>query len=86
MPWCEECSKYMTPSSMKEDGTCPSCGKPVEEPEIQSTITAKNVNVKDLAKGDDGKDGKAPWHFKLLLAILAVYLGWRFYQLVTGQL
>lgn len=27
-----------------------------------------------------------PWHFKVMVALLVVYLGWRFFQLVTGQL
>ena len=26
---------------------------------------------------------KVPWHFKLLLVLVAVYLGWRLIQLVT---
>jgi hypothetical protein len=32
MPWCEECAKYMAPSAMNEDGSCPTCGNPVEAP------------------------------------------------------
>jgi hypothetical protein len=28
----------------------------------------------------------APWHFKLLIAITVVYLGWRFVQLATALL
>jgi len=32
MPWCEECAKYMAPSAMNEDGTCPVCGNEIEEP------------------------------------------------------
>ncbi len=32
MPWCEECSKYLTPSSMSADGSCPKCGAVIEEP------------------------------------------------------
>ncbi len=31
MPWCEECAKYMAPSAMNEDGTCPTCGRQIEE-------------------------------------------------------
>ena len=31
MPWCEECAKYMAPSAMNEDGTCPACGRTIEE-------------------------------------------------------
>ena len=29
---------------------------------------------------------KAPWHFKLLVAAVVVYLTWRAVQLVTGAL
>ncbi len=32
MPWCEECAKYMAPSAMNDDGTCPTCGRQIEEP------------------------------------------------------
>ena len=31
MPWCEECSRYWTPNSMHDDGTCPTCGAEVAE-------------------------------------------------------
>ena len=75
MPWCEECSKYWAPSAMNADGTCPTCGRSVE---AQQPITAKNVNVRKLAAGgEDGDDAQAPWHFKLLMVLLAAYLGWR---------
>ena len=78
MPWCEECAKYWTPSAMKADGTCPTCGRAVD---AQQPITAKNVDVKGLAAGDDADGAKAPWHFTLLVTLLALYLGWRVVQL-----
>lgn len=70
MPWCEECSKYLTPSSLKEDGTCPQCGRPVAEHETSST------DEKSAAE-------KAPWHFKLMIVALIVYLVWRFIDLFS---
>jgi len=78
MPWCEDCAKYWTPSAMKSDGSCPTCGRSVD---AQKPITAKNVDVKRLAAGDDASEAKAPWHFKLLMVMLAAYLGWRVVQL-----
>ena len=80
MPWFEDCAKYYTPSAMHEDGTCPSCGR---ELAAQQPITAKNLNLRKLAAGDDGDedDTKAPWHFKLLMVLLALYLGYRVVQL-----
>jgi hypothetical protein len=73
MPWCEECAKYWTPSAMNEDGTCPSCGRVVEA----QKATPKNLDIKRLAAGDDEEQAKAPWHFKLLMVLLVLYLGWR---------
>lgn len=80
MPWCEDCAKYWTPSAMNEDGTCPTCGRAVE---AQQPITAKNLDLRKLAAGESGdeEDAKAPWHFKLLMVMLAAYLGWRVVQL-----
>jgi len=66
MPWCEECAKYWTPNSMNDDGTCPACGRVVEAPVEDET-----------GESDEG----APWHFKLLVVALVVYLGWRFVQI-----
>ena len=70
MPFCEPCAKYWTPNSMNEDGTCPQCGELVEEP-----------HAHDGEVGGD--DEKTPWHFKLLVFTLGVYLTWRFVQIFT---
>ena len=81
MPWCEHCAKFWTPSSMKADGSCPTCGRvlPVAgtQAEAESPLTAKELNVREMA----GEDAKAPWHFKVLVALAVLYLGWRLVQL-----
>ena len=69
MPWCEDCAKYLTPTAMGDDGTCPTCGRPVGEVEQRAAD----------ALDDEG----TPWHFKLLVAALVVYLGWRLVQFVV---
>ncbi len=71
MPWCEECSRYFAPSGVREDGTCPNCGRSV------GLVTAKNLDLKGLTDADE----KVPWHFKLLVTLLVLYLGWRFIDL-----
>jgi hypothetical protein len=83
MPWCEDCARYFAPSAMNDDGTCPSCGRLVEEPKVASTVTAKNLNLRKLAAGEGGDedDAKAPWHFKVLMVMLVAYLGWRFVEI-----
>jgi hypothetical protein len=55
----------------------------VEAP-VRQPITAKNLDLRRLAAGDEGEDSvKAPWHFKLLMVLLALYLAWRIVQLFT---
>ena len=78
MPWCEDCAKYWTPSAMNADGSCPTCGRSLERGAAEP-ITAKNLDLKKLAAGEDGDEEgmRAPWHFKLLLVLLVLYLGWR---------
>ena len=61
---------------MNEDGTCPTCGRLVETPEVKP-VTAKNLDLHALA----GEDAKAPWHFKLMMVLLVAYLGWRIVDL-----
>jgi hypothetical protein len=31
MPWCEPCSRFLTPTSLREDGGCPTCGTRLAE-------------------------------------------------------
>ena len=79
MPWCEQCSRYLTPSSVSTDGTCPGCGRELENNTIHGRpLTGKDIDLRELA-GEDGE--KVPWHFKLLLVLLCTYLGWRIVQL-----
>jgi hypothetical protein len=70
MPWCEDCAKYWAPSAMTPEGRCPTCGRDLEAP----------APARD---GDHGADEKAPWHFKLMVIALVVYLVWRFYGMFT---
>lgn len=72
MPWCEPCAKYMAPSAMTQDGRCPACGKVVEEFTVSGRRMGDGLNLKELS-GEE----KAPWHFKLLVTLLVLYLGWR---------
>lgn len=64
MPWCEECAKYRTPSASNPDGSCPACGSPMGDIERRASEVAA--------------EEAAPWHFKLLVVALVLYLGWRF--------
>jgi len=66
VPWCEECGRYLNPPSLGEGGECPSCGRVVTVPP-------------PAAGGAEGA-GDVPWHFKLLLVAILLYLGFRAWQ------
>ena len=70
MPYCDDCQKYWTPSSMNDDGTCPRCGANLDEPHVAAGERAAD-------------DEKTPWHFKLMVVALVAYLGWRFVEIFT---
>lgn len=81
MPWCEECTKYLVPNALTTEGNCPMCGSTIAQSDVNGRpilqpITAKTLDLKSLARST-GEDEKAPWHFKLLVAALIVYLSWR---------
>lgn len=84
MPFCEDCARYWAPSAMKPDGSCPSCGRNLgDAPAGQSTrrrVTAENLDLRALA-GEGGDDARTPWHFKLLVTGVTLYVGWRILDL-----
>lgn len=67
MPFCDTCDRFYNPNSLNADGTCPSCGRQVAEPEADGAAARAAVPP-------------APWHFKLLVVAVVLYLGWRLVQ------
>ena len=75
MPWCDACDRFLSPSTVKVDGTCPSCGRTVEPGHAHAVDAEREPTV------DDDEDlPPIPWHLWLLAAALAVYLGYRAMQ------
>lgn len=62
---------------MNVDGSCPSCNRPIGTTNINGSINSANLDLKSLARGSDDKDVSVPWHFKLLVGALVLYLTWR---------
>jgi len=63
---------------MTEDGRCPECDGEVETANVSGTVTADTLDLKKLAGMENDK---LPWHFKLLVGLLCLYLGWRIIDL-----
>ena len=55
---------------MQTDGSCPQCGSKLQNP----------AGIDRIGGADD--DAKAPWHFKLLVAAVVIYLTWRVIQMI----
>ena len=71
MPQCLACDRNWTPTSANADGTCPACGGPLQTPLGRSELGDEAIAAQPQ---------RAPWHFKLLVAAAALYLGWRAVQ------
>lgn len=63
---------------MTEAGHCPDCGELIQVTNVSGRVTADELDLKKLA-GLDGE--KTPWHFKLLVSLLCIYMGWRIVSL-----
>ena len=66
MPSCVTCDRYLAPATVRPDGTCPTCGRPVE-------VAARHP-------GHVEEREPFPWHLKLAAAALTIYLGFRAYE------
>lgn len=76
MPWCSDCDRFYTQSTLKSDGTCPEGHQAAPIPPPNTAAGAA-----DDAASEAAADGKtAPWHFWLMVAALTIYLGWRLVQ------
>lgn len=81
MPWCEPCSHYFAPSAMTPEGNCPNCGRAIDTANVVTSSRADGAlrpsDAPTLSELSKMSGEKAPWHFKLLMAMLVLYLGWR---------
>jgi hypothetical protein len=69
------CNKFLTPSTVNPDATCPKCG----------TIVERGL-IPGMTRSADEERVGVPWHLKLLLMASTLYLGWRFFQLIDWVL
>lgn len=68
MPWCDECAKFWNPPSLRS-GACPKCGATLDS---LPPVGGPPVGPPEVRQ--------APWHFKLMVVALILYLAFRAYQ------
>jgi predicted RNA-binding Zn-ribbon protein involved in translation (DUF1610 family) len=71
VPWCVQCDRYLSPNTVRPDGTCPSCGREVD---------TSRIDADRLVSEEGDEHYRAPWHFWLMIAAAVIYLGWRLVQ------
>ena len=72
MPWCPSCDRFLSPPTVRVDGTCPTCGGPVE--------ANRDPSVTAPREAEEEEGGPIPFHLKALGGALVIYLGYRFFQ------
>ena len=67
---------------MKPDGSCPFCFQTVDWRRAKKAAAPVSSSpAEEPAKADgDEEPVTTPWHFKALVGLTAVYLGYRFVQ------
>jgi len=70
MPWCDDCDRFLSPSTVTTDGACPTCGRPVAVGEVATTAAEEQPLP------------PVPWHLKLLAVAVVIYLGYRLVQAI----
>jgi hypothetical protein len=76
VPWCATCDRFLSPPTVRADGTCPTCGRTVDAGHAHATPST-------TGKATDATEERRtslPWHLWLLAAAVAVYLGFRAWQ------
>jgi hypothetical protein len=59
---------------MSPEGQCPQCDRTLDSTQLATRLSADSLDLKKMAGMEDEK---LPWHFKLLVFLLVMYLGWR---------
>ncbi len=86
--------RFLNPPTVLPDGTCPDCGRPVDPgragppapvvdaaPPASRATGAAGASVATDAPTATESLPAVPWHFKALVGALAVYLGYRFFEM-----
>jgi hypothetical protein len=89
VPWCDDCSKFWNAPDLNSADACPSCGRVIAgtppRPAVAPTLAGGPATPAHEEPGLPGTTTKAkgaPWHFKLLVVGVTVYMIYRIYWLI----
>ncbi|MFZ4516189.1 MAG: hypothetical protein ACOYN3_07755 [Acidimicrobiia bacterium] len=84
VPWCATCDRFLNPPTVRVDGACPECGDAVSRQETSALVAREETLEPGSPEAESFNDAppKMPWHLKLVLGALALYLGYRCVELV----
>ncbi len=74
MPWCPDCDRFYNPNTLNADGTCPSGHQVGNEKAVTTDGDAPPEKLRKF------RDEPTPWHFKLLVVAVSIYLLFRLVQ------
>ncbi len=80
MPWCTECDRFLSPPSVGADGTCPTCGRPVDPGKAHPATDLDLPDTDVSGESAEEESPPIPWHLKALAAAVVLYLGFRAWQ------
>jgi len=84
MPWCTGCDRFLSPSTVTPTGECPRCGASVDPGRARAAADDPDAPADEVTPPAPTAAEDAPlpipWHFKLLVGAIALYLGWRAFQ------
>jgi len=78
VPWCATCDRFLSPPTVRADGTCPTCKHPVDPGRAAPAVDVQGGA--EPAKEPESRWAHVPWHVKALLGVFAIYLGYRTFQ------
>jgi len=81
VPWCPTCDRFLSPPTVNADGTCPTCGRPVEAAPPSDPEARERRRAATLPPPEEEEElPHVPGHLKVLGVATVFYLGWRLVQ------
>jgi hypothetical protein len=77
---CPRCGASVDPGRARAPGDGPPASPTPAEPPVAAAAASADRPALSEEDADDEEPIPLPWHFKLLVGAIALYLGWRAFQ------